>query len=171
MLNRQIFLIGMPGSGKSTIGRRAAWEAGVSFLDMDSWIEQQAGMSIPEVFEKYGEAGFRRMEKGALAFLSMTRPGMISLGGGTAMDQENRKIMRACGSVILLDRPVERILTDLNPENRPLLKDNPEEKLQELYDIRMPVYGALADVTIRNDGDFQSAVSLLSRVLKERYHA
>ncbi len=171
MLNRQIFLIGMPGSGKSTLGRRAARDAGISFLDLDSWIEEHAGMTVSEIFEKYGEDGFRRMETNGLAYLSMTPPGLVSVGGGTPMNPVNRKIMRACGSVILVDRPLERILTDLRPEERPLLREDPEGRLQELYDLRMPVYRQLADVTVRNDGEFLPAVALLTRVLKERYHA
>lgn len=171
MLSRQIFLIGMPGSGKSTVGRRAAREASVSFLDLDDWIEETSGMRIPDIFEKHGEAGFRRMETGALAYLTRLRPGLISLGGGTPMNPENRKILRAWGSVILLDRPIEKILEHLQTGDRPLLREDPEKRLQELYAVRMPVYRSLADVTLRNDGELSSAVLMLVRVLKDRYHA
>lgn len=171
MLNRHVFLIGMPGSGKSTLGRRAARETGISFLDLDEWIEAAAGLSIPEIFENYGEAGFRKMETGALIWVTRKEPMLISLGGGTAMDPVNRKIIRGCGSVILLDRPPESILEDLRPEQRPLLRENPEEKLWALYEQRMPVYRQLADVTICNDRDFLTTETFLTRVLKERYHA
>jgi len=171
LLNRQIFLIGMPGSGKSTVGQRAARETGVPFLDLDNWIEARAGISIPEIFEKYGEAAFRKAETNALVWLTRERPGLISLGGGTAMNPVNRKILRNHGSVILIDRPLELILESLRTENRPLLQENPAEKMQELYEVRMPVYRQLADVTFRNDGDFAAAASLLARVLRERYHA
>jgi shikimate kinase len=171
MLDRQIYLIGMPGSGKSSLGRRAARETGLPFTDLDGWIEERAGITIPEIFEKYGEEGFRRMETGALAFLTRERPGIIAPGGGAAMAPENRKIMRAWGSILLLDRPLEQILADLRTENRPLLQENPEEQLQELYDKRMPVYREAADVRIPNPGDYQTALNLLVRVLRERYHA
>ena len=171
MLDRQIYLIGMPGSGKSSLGRRAARETGLPFTDLDSWIEERAGITIPEIFEKYGEESFRRMETGALAFLTRERPGIIAPGGGAAMAPENRKIMRAWGSILLLDRPLEQILADLRTENRPLLQENPEEQLQELYDKRMPVYREAADVRIPNSGDYQTALNLLVRVLRERYHA
>ena len=87
------------------------------------------------------------------------------------MNPVNRKIMRGYGSVILIDRPLEQILTDLKPEDRPLLREDPENKMRGLYEIRMPVYRRLADVTLRNDGDFQQTLNLLVRVLKERYHA
>ena len=171
MLNRQIYLIGMPGSGKSAVGRRVARETGLPFLDLDDWIAGQARISVPEIFEKYGEEGFRRMETGALAFLTREKPGVIAVGGGTPMNPLNRRIMRNWGSVILLDRPVDHILEDLKAEDRPLLKEDPEGKLRELYDLRMPVFRQLADVTVRNDGEFQAVVNLTVRVLKERYHA
>ena len=171
MLNRQIYLIGMPGSGKSAVGRRVARETGLPFLDLDDWIAGQARISVPEIFEKYGEEGFRRMETGALAFLTREKPGVIAVGGGTPMNPLNRRIMRNWGSVILLDRPVDCILEDLKAEDRPLLKEDPEGKLRELYDLRMPVFRQLADVTVRNDGEFQAVVNLTVRVLKERYHA
>ena len=171
MLNRMIFLMGMPGSGKSTLGRQAAVEAGVPFLDLDDWIAERAGMAVREIFGKYGEEGFRRMETNALVWLTAQRPMVIALGGGTAMDPVNRKILRGFGSAILLDRPVELILTDLRTEDRPLLTENAEEKMWALYDQRMPVYRRLADVTVRNDSSARNAVTLLVRVLKERYHA
>ena len=171
MLNRMIFLMGMPGSGKSTLGRQAAGEAGVPFLDLDDWIAERAGMAVREIFGKYGEEGFRRMETNALVWLTAQRPMVIALGGGTAMDPVNRKILRGFGSAILLDRPVELILTDLWTEDRPLLTENAEEKMWALYDQRMPVYRRLADVTVRNDSSARNAVTLLVRVLKERYHA
>lgn len=171
MLNRIIFLIGMPGSGKSSLGRRAARETGVPFLDLDDWIAERAGMSIPEIFARYEEEGFRRMETNALAYLTGLRPGVIALGGGTPMNPVNQKIIRGFGSVVLLDRPLERILADLRTETRPLLAEEPETRMRELYDQRMPAYRRLADVTIRNDGEIQTAAALLVRVLKERYHA
>ncbi|MBQ8073103.1 MAG: shikimate kinase [Clostridia bacterium] len=171
MLERQIYLIGMPGSGKSSLGRRAARELGLPFTDLDQWIEERAGMSVSDIFAQHGETAFRKAETGALAALTRARPGVISLGGGTAMNPVNRKIMQSWGSVILLDRPLERILSDIRTEERPLLQENPEEKLRELYETRMPVYRQLADVVLPNAGEYTETLSLLERVLKERYHA
>ena len=144
MLDRQIYLNGMTGSGKSGLGRRAARDLGLPFTDLDQWIEEKSGMTIPEIFDQYGEAGFRRAETGALISLTRSRPGLIALGGGTAMTAENRKIMQAWGSVMTL---------------------------KTLFEIRMPLYRKLADVTIPNDGEYDRTLMLLERVLKERYHA
>ncbi len=171
MLDRQIYLIGMPGSGKSTLGARAARDLGLPFTDLDQWIEAAAGMPITEIFETQGEETFRRAETGALAVLTRFRPGVISLGGGTAMKPENRKIMQSWGSVILVDRPLEDSMPDVNAETHPLLRENPEEAMRRLYEARMPVYRRLADVCLPNRTDFESALALLERVLKERYHA
>ena len=171
MLDRQIYLIGMPGSGKSSIGRRAARDLGLPFTDLDQWIEERSGLTIPEIFERYGEAAFRRMETAALTELTRQRPGLIAPGGGAAMTETNRKIMRAWGSVLLLDRPPEQILSNLHTEKRPLLQENPEETMRALYETRMPVYRALADVTIPNRTEYEQTLGLLIRVLKERYHA
>ena len=171
MLDRQIFLNGMPDSGKSSLGRRAARDLGLPFTDLDQWIEKKTGLTIPGIFEKYGEPAFRKIETGALVSLTRNRPGLIALGGGTAMTAENRKIMRAWGSVILLDRPLEQILGDIRLEGRPMLQENPEETLRKLYEERMPVYRELADVRIPNDREYDRTLIVLERVLKERYHA
>jgi shikimate kinase len=166
-----VILCGFMGCGKSTVGKNLARKTGRRFVDMDRYIEEKEGMTVSEIFERYGEAGFRRAETGALAEMTRLQPGIISPGGGAAMNPVNAKIMRNYGSIILLDRPLERILEDLRPEKRPLLKDDPENRLRALYEERMPVYRALADATVRNDGDLQTAVTMIVRVLRERYHA
>ena len=171
MLDRQIYLIGMPGSGKSSLGSRAARELGLPFTDLDQWIKERAGKTIPEIFAQYGEAAFRKAETGALVDLTWKQPGVIALGGGAAMTEVNRKIMRSWGSMILLERPLEQILSNIRAEDYPLLRENPEKKLRELYEVRMPVYRKLADVICRNDMDYTQTLSILERILKERYHA
>lgn len=170
MLDRQIYLNGMPGSGKSSLGRRAAQDLGLPFTELDGWISERTGMTIRELLEQRGEETLRRIETGALVLLTRSRPGIILLGGGTAMKAENRRIMRAWGSIILLDRQPEAAAADLTEEERTLMGENPEERLREMYELRMPVYRALADVTIRNDGSYDRTLMILERVLKERYH-
>ena len=166
MLDRQIYLIGMPACGKSSLGSRAAQELGLPFTDLDHWIEERAGKPIAEIFAQYGEAAFRKAETGALISLTWMQPGVIALGGGTAMTEVNRKIMRSWGSVILLERPLDKIMADIQRQERPLLLENTEEKLRELFEVRMPVYRKLADAICRNDADYTQALGVLERILK-----
>ncbi len=85
------------------------------------------------------------------------------------MKEENRRIMRCAGTILLIDRPLEDILGDIRTEGRPLLADDGAERLRSLYEERMPVYRALADVTIRNDRDVRISAVRLARLLREKY--
>ena len=103
MPDRHIFLIGMQGCGKSSLGKRVARETGIPFADTDALVAQSAGGTVNEFFERYGEEVFRQAETGALALLTRARPMIISTGGGTVMNPVNRHIMRSwggsCGSI------------------------------------------------------------------------
>ena len=169
MLDRHLYLIGMPGSGKSSLGRRAARETGLSFADLDEGIEQITGLSIPEIFAAHGEEAFRRAETRLLAEWTRHRPMLISTGGGTVMNPVNRKIMRCWGTILLLDRPLENILGDIRMENRPLLRDDGPEKLRELYDQRMPVYREAADLVICNSAEYDQTLRAMVRLLRDKY--
>jgi len=171
MLERNLFLIGLPGCGKTSLGKRAARECNVRFTDLDLYIENAAGMKIPEIFEKYGEEKFRTMETNALIRMTRQYPGLVSVGGGTPMTPVNRKIMQAWGSVIMIDRNVDEILSDLRTENRPLLQGNTEEQMRAIAEERLPVYRAFADVVIPNKKGYADTLNLLMRVMKERYRA
>ena len=113
MPDRHIFLIGMQGCGKSSLGKRVARETGLSFMDTDAMVAASAGCTVNEFFEKYGEETFRRAETGALSLLTRERPMIISTGGGTIMNPVNRHIMRAWGAIVLIDRPLVYTLTRL----------------------------------------------------------
>ena len=171
MLDRHLYLIGMPGCGKSTLGRQAAMETRIPFADLDDLIQRAAGMTVPEIFAAYGEEGFRRAETRVLAELTRERPMLIATGGGAVTFPVNRKIMRCWGTILLLDRPLEKMLETLRPENRPLLRDGGPERFRELYEQRMPVYRAAADLTLHNDGDFAAGVRSLTRLLRDRFGA
>ncbi len=169
MLDRHIYLTGMPGSGKTSLGRRTAREAGLPFVDLDDVITTAAGMSVNDIFASWGEGGFRRAETAALSTLTRAYPMIISTGGGTVMNPVNRKIMRCWGRIVLVDRPLEEILTDVRMDDRPLLKEGGEEALRRLYAEREPVYRGLADYVIPNSGDFTEAARRLGRLLRERF--
>ena len=91
MLGRHVFLIGMPGSGKSSLGKRAAREIGLRFTDMDERITETAGMPVEEIFAAYGEKGFRQAETNLLCAMTRWQPTVISTGGGVVLSEVNRR--------------------------------------------------------------------------------
>ena len=168
-MNRHLFLIGMQGCGKSSLGKRAAREAGVPFADTDAVVAQSAKCTVNEFFEKYGEETFRRAETAALAELTYARPMVISTGGGTVMNPVNRMIMRSWGAIVLIDRPLEEILGDIKLDRRPTLRDGGLAEVERIYHERMPVYRDLAYITLKNDQGYHMAVYTLVRLIRERY--
>ena len=168
MLDRHIFLIGMQGCGKSSLGKRVARETGLSFADTDAMVAGSAGGTVNDFFVQYGEELFRKAETGALAMLTRAKPMMISTGGGTVMNPVNRHIMRAWGTIVLIDRPLEEILTDIKLDRRPTLRDGGLTEVERVYHERIQVYRDLADIVVRNDQGYHMAVYTLSRLVRER---
>ena len=169
MPDRHIFLIGMQGCGKSSLGKRVARETGIPFADTDAIVAQSIRGPVNDFFALYGEEKFRRAETGALALLTRARPMIISTGGSTVMNPENRHIMRSWGRIVWIDRPLEEILTDIKLDRRPTLREGGLAEVERIYRERMPVYRDLADVTVRNDQGYHMAVYTLSRLLQERF--
>lgn len=144
-------LVGMPGSGKSTIGRQLAHRAGVPFVDLDHRLEQTIGTSIRSFFEAEGEARFRDLESQALADVARTPGGMVlSTGGGAVLRPENRDALRRFGNVLYLRAAPEEIYRRVKHDRtRPLLQvGNPMEKLRELYAQRDGLYREAAHFVI-----------------------
>ena len=169
MPDRHIFLIGMQGCGKSSLGKRVARETGLPFADTDAIVAASAGGTVNDFFARYGEETFRRAETGALAALTRARPMIISVGGGTVMNPVNRHIMRSWGSIVLIDRPLEDILSDIKLDRRPDLRDGGLAEVERVYWEQIPVYRSLADITVRNDRGYHMAVYTLTRLIRERF--
>ena len=169
MPDRHIFLIGMQGCGKSSLGKRTAKETGVPFADTDALVAQSAGGTVNDFFEKYGEETFRRAETNVLAALTRARPMIISTGGGTVMNPVNRHILRSWGRIVWIDRPLEEILSDIKLDRRPTLRDGGLAEVERVYREREPIYRNLADITVRNDQGYHMAVYILSRLVQERF--
>lgn len=142
-----IFLCGFMGCGKSTIGRRLAAQLHVPFTDMDDHIEQQAGMTIPEIFEKYGEPHFRDLETQAVRELA-SREGVIACGGGAMLREENAEIAAESGQVLYLDVPFYICYRRISGSDRPIVRRSTREQLETLYNTRKPVYEKHSTCTV-----------------------
>ncbi len=166
-MERHIFLIGMPGSGKSALGRRVAQKLQMPYLDTDAYLTEITGMNTAQIYATYGETAFRDGETRLLMDLIDATPGIISTGGGTALRDENRRIMRAQGYVVLIDRPIDDILLDIRAEKRPLLAQKGRSEIERIYEERMPVYRDVADVVLDNGNGFHNGLAALESLARQ----
>lgn len=147
-----IYLVGMMGVGKTTVGRLLAERLGVGHLDSDDQVMENTGMTVPEIFERDGEAAFRREEARALAEASARGRAVVSVAGGAVLDADNRKLLRDTGTVVWLRARVETMALRVGRgEGRPLLEDDPAGTLARLYPQREPLYAEVADVIVDVD--------------------
>ena len=154
-ITKPVVLLGMMGSGKSTIGKKLAKEIGCSFVDSDHFIEKEIGMTIKKIFSKFGEDYFRKKEKQCLNILLKKPPSVIAIGGGTFIQNEIRnKIKKTSISVWLKVNHKVLVRRCRNSRNRPLLanKDITDE-IKKLINDRYPIYKE-ANITFENNGNF-----------------
>lgn len=157
----RIFLIGPMGAGKSAVGRHLARLRKLEFLDADDEIERRTGVDIGFIFEKEGEAGFRRRERQVIDELTERDGVVLATGGGVVGDADNRRRLAARGTVVYLHASIEqqRERTRRGRE-RPMLADgDPAEILRRLMDERDPLYREIADLVVRTDGRRVKAVA------------
>ncbi len=147
-----IFLVGMMGAGKTTVGRLLAHFLGKTFYDSDREIQKRTGVGIPLIFEIEGEAGFRRRETEMLAELTKLQNIVLATGGGAVLSMENRTILKHRGTVIYLRAAVEDLWRRTRQDqNRPLLRTpDPRKKLAELYTHRDPLYRETAHIVVES---------------------
>jgi shikimate kinase len=142
---RSIVLVGMMGAGKSSVGRRLAARLGIPFVDADTEIESAAGMTIPEIFAKHGEAYFRAGEARVIARLLDAGPQVLATGGGSIMDQNTRDLIRIKGISVWLKADLDVLMKRTKRRNdRPLA-----EKIKDLLPEREPVY-AQSDIIVKS---------------------
>ena len=128
------------GCGKSTIGKILARKLGLEFYDLDLYIEQKAGMKIPEIFEKYGEEHFRQLESDALMEFR-DKKGVVATGGGAMLSEKNSEIANSCGVTVFIDTDFEICYGRIhNDRNRPIAYNSTKEQLLERYEARYPLY-------------------------------
>ena len=169
-LDRAVVLVGLMGSGKSSIGRRLASRLGVPFVDADTEIERAAGCSIADIFESYGEAAFRDGERKVMARLLEDSPRVIATGGGAFMDPKTRALIAQQGLSIWLRAELDILVKRCARRNhRPLLNQgDPREILAGLMRQRYPVYAEADIVVDSDDGPHERVVNAIVKSLTDR---
>lgn len=153
MVNDNIYLIGLMGVGKTTIGKQLAKALAMPFYDSDKAIKDSTGVDIPTIFEFEGEEGFRVREAKMIEKLTQLQGIVMATGGGAILREENRNHLKENGFIVYLHCSIDRILERTRRDTqRPLLKtDNPRKRLQQLLEERHPLYLSCADIKIDTD--------------------
>jgi shikimate kinase len=149
-----IFLVGLMGAGKTTVGKLLAKTLDKTFYDSDLEIERRTGVNIPLIFELEGEAGFRKRESLMIAELAAMDDVVLATGGGAVLREENRLVLASHGAVVYLRANVDELCHRTRGDrNRPLLQtEDPRARLQELYNQRDPLYCEIADMIVDTGG-------------------
>ncbi|MHC1786275.1 MAG: shikimate kinase [Christensenellales bacterium] len=172
MIPLHVFLIGMAGSGKTSLGKKLASQVDLPFLDTDERVAEMMGMEPKDVYARFGEDFFHNAETGVLIELVDQPPSIVSTGGGLPLVKENVQLMQNHGIIILIDRPLDQILSDIRTENRPGLRAGDHEDVIQEYNQRIGFYRACADHTFSNDRGFvvgaQGLINLVNEIFSPR---
>ena len=144
-------MIGPPGAGKTTVGALVAAQLGLDFVDADTVIEEAAGKPVSDIFVQDGEEAFRALERAAAARLISSHPGVLALGGGAILDPGTRELLACCRVVYLETGFASAVHRTGLDSPRPLLFGNPRGRMKVLLEERLPVYTALAWITVPTD--------------------
>lgn len=156
---QNIVIIGMPGSGKTTVSTMLAEKLGRKIFDTDTIVSENAGMTIPEIFAVQGEAGFRRLETEATAEVGKLSGNIISTGGGVVTVADNYGLLHQNGVIVWIERDTNKLARDGRPIS--LSSD-----LNELYAARLPLYDRFADIKADNNGDINDTVNAIMEMIK-----
>lgn len=156
---KNIVLIGMPGCGKTTIGKSVANETDKNFIDTDDEIIKKAGMSIPEIFEKYGEKKFREIESEVIKEVAALQSSVIATGGGAVLNPLNVSLLKENGIIVFIDRPIEDLVTT---DDRPLSSNR--ELLIKRYKERYGIYKSSAQAEIKAVKDLKANINAVKEV-------
>ena len=149
-----VVLCGFMGCGKTTVAKLLAARLNMDCIDLDQYIEHTTGMRVSEIFEKFGEPGFRSYERHAVSAVCKTNNCVIATGGGTVLDAQNAAVLRKSGVIFFLDVSVDTVLARLqNDHSRPLLeRSDKEQAIALLLSARLPLYKAACDYSINANG-------------------
>ena len=164
--SENIYLVGLMGAGKTTIGRQLAKSLSVPFYDSDKAIEESTGVDIPTIFEFEGEEGFRYREQKMIQQLTQLEGIVLATGGGAILREENRRLLKENGFIVYLQCSVDRILERTRRDTqRPLLKtENPRERIESLFAQREHLYLSCADYII--DTGIMQSKTVVNHILK-----
>lgn len=164
-----LVLIGFMGTGKSTIGRKAARRLGLQFIDTDHEIERVTGMTVPELFKKHGEIRFRSEEKAAVKRITQNDNQVIATGGGVVLNRENIETLRQNGIIICLTATADTIYQRVKgKKNRPLLQtENPLETINNLLSERKPFYETADGIVETSDKEVEDVANEVVRLYTE----
>jgi shikimate kinase len=158
-----MFIIGMPGTGKSTIAKSLAHKLHVDMIDLDDYIESTEGMSIQTLFKEKGEAYFRALESSALEQFKSFK-GIVATGGGIVLNERNQRILKE-GFTIFIDTPIEKLRLRLkHDDKRPLLT---QYAIDTLYEVRYPLYQACSTKTFENHTSLESIINAIITYVEE----
>lgn len=161
---RNIYLCGFMGCGKSYIGRILSERLGACLIDLDTYIEEKEAMSIPEIFEKYGEPHFRKLEEKYIR--EMPDNSIVATGGGAVINPVTAETARNAGTVLFLDTDFETCYKRIEGDaHRPLVMKNTKEQLRELFDKRREIYLRHSDVVITPDMNAENNVAKIMEKL------
>ena len=170
-MRKHIFLIGMMGCGKSTMGRLLSDHLACRFTDLDDEIIRYEGRTIPEIFADVGDAGFRLCETAALQCVIDEAPCIVATGGGIVTREENIALMRNAGLVIWLNRPLEDMIADVHQDTRPNLAGDKEERMRTLFAARQPLYERAAHLVFSNHLPAIQSAQLLCELIADHHLA
>lgn len=154
--DKNIVLIGMPGCGKTLIGKMLSEKLNRNFIDLDEYIEKTEGCSITEIF-KNGEEYFRSLETKAVFTASKSKSSIIATGGGVIKKAVNIEKLKENGIIIFIDKSPQDIVCDIDISTRPLLKDS-IQNVYKLFDERYELYKGYCDIIVKEDGRIQEIV-------------
>lgn len=163
-MEKNIVFIGMPGCGKTSIGKTVANRLHLPFYDIDEYIEKQQGKLIREIFQA-GEAFFRELESKAIKEVSGNPPSVISTGGGAVMVSSNMEALSRNSIIIFINRPIENIAKNIDLSNRPMLTQG-TSILYELYEERYALYKKYSHIEVINNTTFHAAVDKIVELVK-----
>ena len=167
-MRKHIFLIGMMGCGKSTIGKLLSRQLSCSFIDLDEEIVRYEGRSIPEIFADVGDSGFRLCETAALRCVIDEAPCVIATGGGIVTREENIALMHNAGIVLWLNRPLEDMIADVRQDTRPNLSGDKEARMRTLFAQREALYRSAAHCIFDNSQPPEQSAQDIAALLKDQ---